>query len=175
MLCLKNLKIEPLCIDGYTEQENRDIEDKIEEILMSWKDTPYMPGKSVKGRGVDCVHFITAIYDSLLGTQHDYSVLPQDMSFHNKQGAEAGLRRFFRMYPCSEVEGNVLQAGDIVICGPAGKNGGPGHGMIAGKHALWHVGNTGVCKAGLVVPQRGTESFRQIRRLDNRYVLGRIL
>jgi cell wall-associated NlpC family hydrolase len=175
MLSLKNLKLEPLNVEGFTEAENRTAEDFIEVRLKEWEGTPYMAGKHHKGRGVDCVHFVTAIYDDILGSEHLYETLPQDMSFHDKGGAEAGLRRMFRFYPCSPVEGDILQPGDIVICGPIGLHGGPGHGMIAGKDSLWHVNNLRVCRTGLGIAQTGTAAFKQIRRLDDRTVLRRNL
>lgn len=170
MQSMKKLNIEPLKVDGFSDAENRASEDYIESLLKEWENTPYMSGKCVKKRGVDCVHFISAIYDALLGVEHVYEPLPQDMSFHDKEKAEAGLRRMFRFYPCSGVEGDTIQPGDIVICGPIGKQGGPGHGMIAGKNSLWHVDSIGVCRSGLCVTQAGTSAFKQIRRLDDRTV-----
>ena len=168
MLYLKSLKIEPLNIEGLTKDQNMAIQQRLEQMLMLWKGTPYLSGQGRRGRGVDCVHFIVAIYDMLLGTDHTFTKLPQDASFHNKAQAEASLRMFFRMYPCSPVKGDTVQPGDIVICGPVGKNGGPGHGMIVGSDSLWHVDSRSVCKAGLAVMQKGAFAFKQIRRLKDR-------
>lgn len=174
MLTMKNLKLEPLNIEGFTEAENRAVEDFIESRLKAWQGTPYMSGKCCIGRGVDCVHFITAFCDDVFGTRHAYEPLPADMSFHNKEGAEAGLRRMFRLYPCSKIEGDTLQPGDVVICGPTGIHGGPGHAMIAGKDSLWHVDSKCVCRAGLAIAQSGTAAFKQIRRLDDRNIFRNI-
>lgn len=174
MLCMKNLKIEPLNVPEFSEEQNRLVENFIEARLREWEGTPYAPGQHVKQRGVDCVHFITAIYDSITGQNFTYEPLPQDMSFHNKEGAEAGMRRLFRMYPCEPLDSDTVQAGDIVVCGPV--SGGPGHGMIAGKSALWHVDSQRVCMAGLCIAQTGTAVFKQIRRFTNRCeVLQRIM
>lgn len=171
MLCMKKLEIEPLKIEGLEDSENRAVEDRIERLLQTWERTPYLPGQNVRGRGVDCVHFVTSIYDELIGTNFRHAKLPQDASLHDKKIAEATLRRFFKMYPCFEVKGTTIQPGDIVICGPVGANAGPGHGMIAGTKLLWHVDSRCVCKAGLAVMQQGTLAFKQIRRLKDRTVL----
>jgi cell wall-associated NlpC family hydrolase len=165
---MKKLKIEPMRIAGLSERKCEKIESFLEEELLSWKDTPYVPGQCVPNRGIDCVHLITAIYDVMTGQLHQVDLLPQDASFHNKASAESGLRKFFRLYPSHAVSGSVVQPGDVIICGPVGKNGGPGHGMIVGKDSLWHVDGKCVCKAGLAVMQHGAYAFRQIRRLKYR-------
>ncbi len=171
MHSMKKLKIEPLKISGISETKCRLIEDFLEMELVSWKDTPYVPGQCIIERGVDCVHFIAAIFDAVTHTFYQVSLLPQDASFHSKALAEASMRKFFRMYPSHVVNGDVVQPGDVIICGPVGKNGGPGHGMIVGKDSLWHVDGNCVCKAGLAVMQQGAYAFRQIRRLKNRKVV----
>jgi len=168
MHSMKKLKIEPLRIAGLSEKNCGQIESFLEKELLSWKDTPYVPGQCIVKRGVDCVHLIAAVYDVMTSQLHQVDLLPQDASFHNKALAEAGLRQFFRMYPSHAVSGSVVQPGDVIICGPVGKNGGPGHGMIVGKDSLWHVDGNCVCKAGLAVMQHGAYAFRQIRRLKNR-------
>ncbi len=168
MHSMKKLKIEPLKIAGLSEVRCRQIESFLEKELISWKDTPYVPGQCVMKRGVDCVHFIAAVFDVMTLKFYQVTLLPQDASFHNKTLAESSLRKFFRMYPSHDVTGSVVQPGDVIICGPVGKNGGPGHGMIVGKNSLWHVDGNCVCKAGLAVMQQGAYAFRQIRRLKDR-------
>jgi hypothetical protein len=79
------------------------------------------------------------------------------------------------MFPSNVVIGDTAQPGDVIVCGPVGKNGGPGHGMIVGIDSLWHVGAERVCKAGLAVLQQGALAFKEIRRLDDRAVLRRVL
>ncbi len=173
MHSLKKLKIEPLSIKGLSKNNCSQIESFLEKELLSWKDTPYVPGQCMVDRGVDCVHFIVAVYDVMTNKFYQVTKLPQDASFHNKVLVEASLRQFFRMYPSHVVNGSVVQPGDVIICGPVGKNGGPGHGMVVGKDSLWHVDGNCVCKAGLAVMQQGAYAFRQIRRLkDRKTVLG---
>ena len=171
MLCLKLLKIEPLNIKGVSMRQNLLIEQRIETLLNRWERTPYISSQCVEGRGVDCVHFIACIYDTLLGTKHHLKKLPQDTSFHNKPLAEAGLKTFLKLYPSKKVVGDIVQPGDTIICGPVGKNGGPGHGMIVGTTCLWHVDTKCVCRAGLGVMQQGAYAFKQIRRLKDRKAL----
>lgn len=167
-LYLKKFKIESLSVEEFTQAQNDTATQRLEQLLKSWEGTRYWEGQCQIDRGVDCVHFIASVYDSLTGSKYMHHKLPQDVSFHNKAKAEAGLRAFFRMYPCSKVEGTILQSGDIIICGPTGKNGGPGHGMIVGADRLWHVGNKRVCKAGMAVMQQGPYAFKQVRRLKDR-------
>lgn len=175
MHSLKKLKIEPLKIQGLTDKHCRGIEEVIEAELFSWWHTPYVPGQCIKSRGVDCVHFVVAMYDAMTNTFYQVTILPQDAAFHNRETAEISMRKIIRMYPSSPVREDVVQPGDVIICGPAGKNGGPGHGMIVGSDSLWHVDSKCVCKAGLAVLQQGAYAFRQIRRLKNRAsVLGRL-
>lgn len=173
MHSMKKLKIEPLKIAGLSKYTRTHIECFLEMELLSWEGTPYLPGQCVLKRGVDCVHFIAAVYDIMTNKFFQVNKLPQDASFHNRALAEAGMRQFFKMYPSHAVSGDVVQPGDVIICGPVGKNGGPGHGMIVGKDSLWHVDGKCVCKAGLAVMQQGAYAFRQIRRLkDRKNVLG---
>ncbi len=173
MHSLKKLKIESLKLAGLSEDNCRQIESFLEKELLSWKDTPYVPGQCMVECGVDCVHFIAAIYDAMTSKFFQVAKLPQDASFHNKERVKTSLRQFFRMYPSHSVDDFVVQPGDVIICGPVGKNGGPGHGMIVGKDSLWHVDGKCVCKAGLAVMQQGAYAFRQIRRLkDRKTVLG---
>lgn len=175
MLSLKKLKIEPLKIAGLSKANCDQIELFLEKELLCWEGTPYVPGQCIMDRGVDCVHFIVAIYDVMTHNFYQVTKLPQDASFHNKKLAETSLRQIIRMYPSHVVEGSVVQPGDVIICGPVGKNGGPGHGMIVGKDSLWHVDGNCVCKAGLAVMYHGAYAFRQIRRLKNRKtILGRL-
>ncbi len=171
MLCLKKLKIEPLSIEGFTPAKNIAATQRLECLLQTWKGTRYLPGQCMKRKGVDCVHFLIAVYDELSGTKHRFEKLPQDVSFHNKAKAEAGFKQLLRLFPSDKIEGDIVQPGDLIVCGPIGKNGGPGHGMIVGADRLWHVGKSCVCNAGLAVMQQGTAAFKQIRRLRDQSIL----
>lgn len=122
---------EPLKIDGLTEQQNREILDRLEMILFSWKGTPYSPNKRVKKYGVDCIRFVTGVIDELCGIEHvPCRTLPSDISFHDKATAMAGMKTFVRNYDFVKVTTRLVQPGDVLITGP--NNGGPGHGVLAG-------------------------------------------
>ena len=62
----QQLKIDPLNIDGLSPEQNRDIERRLYNILLSWEDTPYCPGQQCKGVAVDCVRFVSGVLDEML-------------------------------------------------------------------------------------------------------------
>lgn len=168
MLGMKVLKIEPLRIGGLNIMDNAKATVRLEHELYSWKGTMYAPGYCEKTIGVDCIHFVAAVLDKLYGTDHHHSRLPQDTAFHSKKASFGAFKDFLRKYPSVRVRGDVVQPGDVIICGPIGKNGGPGHAMIVGSDRLWHVGHREVCTAGLAVMQDGAYAFKQVRRLKDR-------
>jgi len=167
-LGMKILKIEPLKIDRVSAAGNILACRLLEKELESWRGTQYAPGYCEKTIGVDCVHFVAYILDKMLGTWHSHSRLPQDTAFHSKKASQGAFKDFLRKYPSVRVRGDVVQPGDVIICGPVGKNGGPGHAMIVGGDRLWHVGHKEVCTAGLAVMQDGAYAFKQVRRLKDR-------
>lgn len=121
------------------------VELRLREILEQWEDTPYLSGQAVPGIGVYCTAFVARVLDELY-RQPDTPLpsLPNDIGFHNRAGALAGLRYFMRRYPNhTEVDGWMVEPGDVLITGPA--NGGPGHAMIVGPdpETLWQA-DTGV-------------------------------
>ena len=168
MPCMKKLKIEPLNVEGFTIIQNRIAVGRLQTELYAWEGTMYRGGYCEKSIAVDCVHFVASVLDKLCGTWYNHSKLPQDTSFHNKKEANEGFRQFIKMYPSYRLRSDVVQPGDVIVCGPVGINGGPGHTMIVGKDALWHVGHKEVCKAGLAVMQKGAYAFKQVRRLKDR-------
>lgn len=122
-----------------------------QRILDSWEFTPYMPGAQGRGMGVDCVRWVAAVLDEMLGIKTALPSLPQDSAFHSRERAEVGMRKILRIYsPCSVVEkGCAVRPGDIVIVGCSG--GGPGHSLIVGykKNTLWQSDHgTGVVRGG---------------------------
>lgn len=117
--------------------------------LRAWENTPYRGGEQRAGSGVDCVRFVCAVYDRLYGVTTPIENLPQDIAFHNPEGARAGMRAIVRAYGASVADRDdfSLAPGDTVITSPEG--GGPGHAMIAGPWpTLWHARPGGVCWTG---------------------------
>lgn len=145
--------------------------DFLENLLQSWKGTPFHPNMCEKQVGVDCVNFVAAIYSSISNIPFDVLKHNTDISFHNTKKAVEGFHSFLKRYPSSPVPVDVkseesvitVRPGDAIICGPS--NGGPGHCIIAGKTSLWHCSPDGVDTLGLGIFQRGVYHFKQVRRL----------
>jgi cell wall-associated NlpC family hydrolase len=124
-------------------------EQALVEVLSSWKGTPYRANHQKAGIGVDCVRFVCGVYDRLYGVTTPIENLPQDIAFHNPEGARAGMRSIVRAYGAHVIDRDdfSLSPGDAVIVGPNG--GGPGHVMVAGAWpTLWHAMPGGVCSTG---------------------------
>ena len=158
--------VDVLNIDGLSEFENVQVEDRLHKTLSSWAGTPYMPGGQAKGVGVDCVRFVSGALDDLFGDTTPIENLPQDMSFHDPAGAKAGLRRFLSSYLHMEVKGNRIQPGDIVVAGPV--TGGPGHALICGLRSLWHCDEHSVAPAGLNLVSGGAYFVKKVYRILDR-------
>lgn len=146
-------------------------EARLEELLLSWERTLYMPGQQRRGVGVDCVRFVAAVLDELLARPATpLETLPSDASLHNRAGALRGMRRLRELFmpnrPISE--GEPVEPGDVVVTGPLG--GGPGHAMIVGaRPRLWHSSVSSVHWTGLRAP-KGHRVFRVYRMDDEERV-----
>lgn len=161
------LNIQPLNIEGYSFEQNRQIEDRLENILQGWDGTPYCPGQQCKGVAVDCVRFVSGVLDEMFNLTNVLERLPQDASFHNPDLVKNGLRSFLKKYPCGPLDASSpneieVQPLDVVIMGP--KNGGPGHAGIVGVHGFWHCNPYGVAQAGLEIEYGGVYNYKGVRR-----------
>ena len=129
----------------------RAVERRIHSVIASWEDTPYAIGQAVKGVGVFCTAFVSRVLDELYRQEPvDLPNLPQDVSFHNRDGAVRGMRWFLERYPNDPVEDGVVEPGDVLVTGPDG--GGPGHAMIVGarENTIWQSsGRVGVHFTGM--------------------------
>lgn len=164
---MKNLKIEPLRIEGASLEENIKVTEAIENILLSWENTPWAPGQQCKGVAVDCVHFVSASYDELRGRKSNLPKTAQDASFNSPKTTWKALKWFFTEYGVKDItKEEFVQPGDVLIMGPVG--GGPGHGVIVGKTCLWHCGTNMVCRAGLSIHSQGVYYLKAIKRIKNR-------
>lgn len=144
---------------------------RVEEVLSSWKGTPYMALQSCKGKqgGIDCVRFVCASADELYGySRGPLESLPPDQSLHDREGCIAAMRLLCRRYePLDDAtEDEYVEPGDILVVGP--KGGGPGHAMFVGgsRGHIWEcVQHYGVVLSGM--PMLGdTELFRILRVKD---------
>lgn len=119
-------------------------QERLKAAILKWDRTPYMPGQQSPGVGVDCVRFVSAVFDDLL-SKESYTPVPTvapDVSLHDPSLAYEGLAVLNEIYPVKLLSRdplNNLHPGDCVITGP--EEGGPGHGMIVGwePRVLWHA------------------------------------
>ncbi len=132
------------------------IERRLTRILGEWERTPYDTKFSEKQVGSSCAGFICRVLDELYGrSPTELLNIPNDISFHNRNGAMAGLKWFLQAYPeAQQVTDMKVQPGDIIITQPEG--GGPGHALIVGprENTMWQTTDdiVGVHYTGLSVP-----------------------
>jgi hypothetical protein len=128
----------------------------VEDICLSWEGTAYRPNRSLRGSGVDCLHFAASVLDDLYGTRHskDLNSLPPDACVHNKKGVIVAARALFEKYPSIErVRDHTVEAGDLVVFGAEAALNATQHLMVAGTPGrLWHASPPRVHYTGVVVP-----------------------
>ncbi len=146
------------------------IERRLTRILGEWERTPYDTKFSQKGEGSSCTGFICRVLDELY--RRDETELPQipnDIAFHDKAGAIAGLKWFMRVFPAAErIEIGKVEPGDVIITEPT--DGGPGHALIVGprENTMWQTTDdvVGVHYTGLYVPS--TYQLSAVFRFNDR-------
>lgn len=132
------------------------IERRLARILGEWERTPYDPKFSKKGVGASCTGFICRVLDELYRKEPtELPNIPNDIGFHNRAGAIAGLKWFMRIFPATErLAIGKVEPGDVVITEPT--DGGPGHALIIGprENTMWQTTDdiVGVHYTGLFVP-----------------------
>jgi len=152
---------------GLSVEENLAVVSRIEKIIHEWEGTRYQAGCQTKGVAVDCVRFVSGVLDELYGEgKVDLPRLPQDISFHDREGSMAGLKHFLTHYPHVEADLNQLQPGDVIVAGP--RDGGPGHGLICGETSMWHCDSRSVDMAGLCLNPVGAYFIKKAYRPLNR-------
>lgn len=130
--------------------------EKLKSELLSWENTPYSEGSSLKQRGVDCVNFVCKVLDYCFGIKApDHEKILSDVALHNPELARKCMRAIMKRYsPYHEVKDNTLMPGDIIVTRL--EKSGPVHALIVGfeKNTIWHIPsfNRKVCKTGLVIP-----------------------
>lgn len=127
-------------------------EPRLEAILQSWAGTPYMEGQQRKGAGVNCVRFLTAVWDELMHRDPlAYDRLPRDVSLNQPEIARSFMHTLLRNYqPIEDVTGTTIFAepGDALVV--AAPHAGPGHAIIVGarRNTTWQAGTHGVMQTG---------------------------
>lgn len=122
---------------------------RLAEVLAAWDMTPYRPGQQRRGVGADCVRFVAAVFDELLGRQTEITTLPPDTCMHDPAKAAAAVARLRALFDSDEVLDGSMEPGDAVVTGPI--VGGPGHVMVVGpqRNTLWHAARPCVHRTGL--------------------------
>jgi hypothetical protein len=140
---------------------------RLEKVLVSWEETPYVPGQQCKGAGVDCIRFGCAVLDELYRRPlTDLPIRAADASMHDREGSFSVMRQIIRRYPDHiTVEDGSVEPGDILVVGP--RAGGPGHMMIVGhqRNTVWQASADRVHFTGLYLPDSAT-LFRTFRMVD---------
>lgn len=141
---------------------------RLAAVLASWEGTPYMPGQSCKGVGVDCVRFVVAVLDELSGKQTDVRTIAPDAATHAPDVAMAALARLIARFDCEEVTNNVLEPGDVIATGP--ENRGPGHAVLVGceRRICWDATAPRVRRISLGLSALMGHQVFAVYRLKNR-------
>lgn len=121
-------------------------------VLVSWQGTPYRPGQAMRGRGVDCVHFIDEVLLELAGRPpvEPLPRLPAAMSLHDRRGATRAVHSMARRHTIDVLRGARPTAGDVLIYK---RGAAPGHVLIVGpdERTAWHADEeVGVCFTSVV-------------------------
>lgn len=130
-------------------------DEKVEQVCQAWEGTPYKLNRSVKGVGVDCLHFAASVLDALYGEKHSKNLnsLPPDACVHNRAGVISAGRALLQAYDVQRVEDRTIEAGDLVLFGRSSGVDTTQHLMVAGSSGrLWHATTPRVHFTGLVVP-----------------------
>lgn len=115
-------------------------------MLKSWYNTPWMPSCSVKGRGADCIGFVSGVLDELY--RKPFGALgssPVGLS-HQSNKFMAFAEKALRIWPLEKSE--TVGPGDLVL---SRESHGHAHLYITGAvpHSLWHcMAGQGVCYGG---------------------------
>ena len=127
-------------------------EPRLAEILEKWRGTPYMLGQQTPGVGVDCVRFVTAVWDELLRRPpYKTERLPMDAALNNKARAQEFMRLVLTHYaPIEDITEmtQFAEPGDLFVTRSRG--GGPGHVIIVGprRNTVWQAGSQAVAQGG---------------------------
>jgi NlpC/P60 family putative phage cell wall peptidase len=87
--------------------------DEIVAEAMSWKQTPYQHGQSLKGVGCDCLGLIRGVWRAVYGVE-PVAIPPYSPDWAEMDAGEpllSGLRM-----RCPEMAVEAAQAGDIIAC-----------------------------------------------------------
>lgn len=127
--------------------------ERVEAVLLGWLGTPCLPGRRVRGVGVDCVQLAAAVYDELEGrtTPTPVKRLPPATSIHRPRLAAEVAAYLVRAYKMRQVrEGQPVEAGDVLQVRLLNSKA-AGHLAIVGGRPLsaYHAGARVVCRTSI--------------------------
>lgn len=129
--------------------------EELNKCVLSWKGTPHMDGQCMKGRGVDCVHFVAAVLDELEGTT---TLVPKKAKLTGVFSREESMkvcRAIARAHDHTTLhhpKATDIMPGDVLVVAAEPNGSSPGHVMIAGVEdgSAWHVtSGSGVSMTGI--------------------------
>ncbi|MFG0318405.1 MAG: hypothetical protein ACF8XB_14120 [Planctomycetota bacterium JB042] len=141
---------------------------RVDEVLVSWADTPYMPGQQSKQQGVDCIRFVCAAFDELFGMSTPIPRLPPDTALHCPEKAVEVVRLVREIYaPNTLITDGTIEPGDVIVTRSG--NSGPGHALIAGgrENTVWHASRHRVKQTGIGLMRR-LQNLHSIIRIPNK-------
>ena len=146
------------------------LQEHLAEVLQSWEGTRYLAGGQGKQLGVDCVRFVCAVMDEILGRVTPIKALPQDVAFHQADKGRSAVREILRLYEPFEAVAphKPLNPLDILVVG-GGPEAGPGHAIIVGprENTLWQSDcQTGVAWGGWALMQ-DYQVLHRVYRITN--------
>ena len=90
--------------------------DRLKNILIEWKGTPYRHHCGVKGLGCDCIHFVARVLEELRLIVWDKNLIPdyaKDWHLHNTR--EILSEGIIEKLNVKKIGINELKDGDIVL------------------------------------------------------------
>lgn len=96
--------------------DNIEKQHQLKRLLDEWIGTPFRHHAGVKGRGCDCIHFVTKIFEELGVIQWRKDLIPdypRDWHLHNTR--ELLMEGILKELPGEKVELSSLKNGDIIL------------------------------------------------------------
>ena len=133
-----------------------------------------MLGQQVKGVGVDCIRFVTGVYDEMYRQSYKkFPLVAPESCVTSPKESNRVLKIILDLYPTDLIpieknKATEVFPGDLICCGA--KNGTYGHAMIVGvkPKTFYHATSFNVIKAGCSFMDYGVYSFKELRRLKYR-------
>lgn len=147
-------------------------ESRLEYVISRWVGTPYMAGQRVRGAGVDCVQFVTAVLDELHRNEKPTFVprLRPDSAIHDARQGGPTIKALRQGFASQVVRETVVEPGDVLVVRAIPRSRGPrrmGHVLITGSvpNTLYHaMTGSGVTRTSI----EGLDEILRIYRDKNK-------